>query len=160
VRLQSVWLGAAALTLVTAAAVAAPTEYELTWTVFARRADWRDHESRPVEAGEQSGRAVPRLVRVGPSVMRLEWQGPDGSGRGLIGPAGPVDFHFPSPLPINGPPPLPHMSGGTFEFSGDRERPETFTISYVEGFICRSTPTVCEGVAMWERRFEGRARRR
>ena len=36
----------------------------------------------------------------------------------------------------------------------------TFTVTYVEGFICRSTPAVCEGVAMWERRFEATARRR
>jgi hypothetical protein len=55
---------------------------------------------------------------------------------------------------------LPHLSGGTFEFSGDPERPESFTVSFVEGFICRSTPAVCDGVAMWERRFEGRGRRR
>ena len=41
----------------------------------------------------------------------------DGAGRGLIGPAGPTRFTFPSPLPISGPPPLPHLSGGTFEFA-------------------------------------------
>ena len=72
-----------------------------------------------------------RLVRVGPTVFRLEWQGPDGSGRGLIGPAGPVDFQFPSPLPISGPPALPHLSGGAFDFKGDPEQPESFTITYV-----------------------------
>jgi hypothetical protein len=78
----------------------------------------------------------------------------------VIGPAGPTGFTFPSPLPIKGPPPLPHLSGGAFEFEGDRDVPESFTVSYVEGFICRSTPRLCDGIAMWERRFEGRARRR
>jgi hypothetical protein len=155
-----VWLVAAALSLSAVAPAAPPLEYDLTWTAFARQAGWQDHDARPVAAGERSGTGVARLVRVGPTVLRLEWQGPEGNGRGLIGPAGPVDFQFPSPLPITGPPALPQLSGGAFEFSGDPERPETFTVSYVEGFICRSTPTVCDGVAMWERRFEASARRR
>src|SRR5262245_32203476 len=128
---------AVALALIVADAAAAPSEYELTWTVFARQASWRDHEPQPMAAGERSGVGIARLVRVGPTVLRLEWRGLDGNGRGLIGPAGPTAFTFPSPLEIHGPPPLPHLSGGVFEFSGDRERPETFTVSYVEGFICR-----------------------
>lgn len=154
------WLVVLALSLGLAAPAAAQSEYDLTWTAFARQARWLEDESRPVTAGERSGQAVARLVPVGPSVLRLEWQGPHGSGRGFIGPAGPTDFQFPSPLPISGPPPLPHLSGGAFEFRGDPDRPETFTVSYVEGFICRSTPVVCDGVAMWERRFEASARRR
>jgi hypothetical protein len=153
---MGVWLLAATL----AAAAAVAGEYELTWTSFARQAAWRDQDAQPVAAGEQSGQADARLVRVSPGVWRLEWRSADGEGRGLIGPAGPSDFHFPSPLPIAGPPALPHLSGGTFEFSGDPEHPDSFTVSYVEGFICRSTPAVCAGVAMWERRFEGRGRRR
>jgi hypothetical protein len=155
-----VWLLAAAALTLLAKPVAAQPQYDLTWTVFARKATWEDHESRPVAAGERKGQAVARLTRIGPAVMRLEWTGPEGSGRGLIGPAGPTSFRFPSPLPIDGPPPLPHLSGGTFEFAGNPDRPDAFTVTYVEGFICRSTPTVCGGVAMWERRFEGRARRR
>jgi hypothetical protein len=157
---MSVWLVAAALTLGLAEVAAFPFEYELTWTAFARQAGWRDQETQPVAAGERSGRAVARLVRVKPGVLRLEWHGPDGEGRGLIGPTGPTDFRFPSPLPITGPPALPSLSGGTFEYSGDPDRPDSFSVSYVEGFICRSTPAVCDGVAMWERRFEGRGRRR
>ena len=155
-----VWLTAAVLSLGLAAPVRAPVDYDLAWTASARQAGWRDEEARPVAAGERSGKGVAHLVRVGATVFRLEWQGPDGSGGGLIGPAGPVDFHFPSPLPIAGPPALPHLSGGAFDFQGDPEQPETFTVTYVEGFICRSTPAVCEGVAMWERRFEATARRR
>jgi hypothetical protein len=155
-----VWLVATALSLGLAAPATAPPEYDLTWTAFARETGWRDHDPGPVVAGERSGRGVARLVRVGPRVLRLEWQGPGGNGRGLIGPAGPTDFQFPSPLPIAGPPALPHLAGGAFEFSGNPEQPETFTVSYVEGFICRSTPVVCDGVAMWERRFEASARRR
>lgn len=154
-----VWLLAAALTLLAKTAVG-PPQYDMTWTAFARAATWQDHEARPVAAGERTGQAVATLVRVSPSVLRLEWRGPDGSGHGLIGPAGPTSFTFPSPLSITGPPPMPHLSGGTFEFDGDRERPRSFTVSYVEGFICRSTPAVCHGVAMWERRFEGRGRQR
>jgi hypothetical protein len=153
-----VWLLAAALTFL--ANSVAPGQYDLAWTAFARQATWQGYERRPVATAEQSGHAVARLVRIGPSVMRLEWGGPDGAGRGLIGPAGPTRFTFPSPLLITGPPPLPHLSGGTFEFAGDRDRPESFTVTYVEGFICRSQPGGCHGVAMWERRFEGRARRR
>jgi hypothetical protein len=154
-----VWLLAAALILLAKPSMG-PGEYDLAWTAFARQATWDGYDPRPVAAGERSGQAVARLVRMGPRVMRLEWTGPDGGGRGLIGPAGPTSFTFPSPLPITGPPPLPHLSGGTFEFAGAREHPESFTVSYVEGFICRSTPQVCEGVVMWERRFEGYARRR
>ena len=162
-----VWLLAAATVTVASTTWApvttsapAPLEYELSWTAFARQSSWRDHDVPPVAAGERSGRAIARLVRVSPGVLRLEWQGPDGGGRSLIGPAGPTNVEFPSPLPIAGPPAMPHLSGGTFEYSGHPERPDAFTMSYVEGFICRSTPAVCDGVAMWERRFEGRGRRR
>jgi hypothetical protein len=162
-----VWLPAAATVILALATSArftgstpAPLEYELTWTAFARQSSWRDHDIQPVAAGERSGRASARLVRVSPGVLRLEWHGPEGGGQGLIGPAGPTNVQFPSPLPITGPPAMPHLSGGTFEYSGDPERPDAFTISYVEGFICRSTPAVCDGVAMWERRFEARGRRR
>jgi hypothetical protein len=155
-----VWLVAAALALGPAASATDPAEYDLTWTAFARQSKWEGQDVRPAAAGERSGTGIARLVRVGPRVVRLEWRGSEGNGRGLIGPAGPTDFHFPSPLPIAGPPALPHLSGGTFEFTGDPERPEAFTVSYVEGFICRSTPGVCGGVAMWERRLEASARRR
>jgi hypothetical protein len=154
-----VGLLAAALTLL-AKGAAAPPEYDLTWTAFARQAVWEEREAKPVAAGQRSGQAVARLRRVGPRTLRLEWTGPEGSGRGLIGPTGPTRFTFPSPLPITGPPALPHLSGGDFEFDGDPEHPETFKVSYVEGFICRSPPRGCDGVAMWERRFEGRGRRR
>ena len=153
-------LAAALILLAIPVPAVGPPEYDLVWTVFARQAAWEGQDPRPVAAGERSGQAVARLIRVTPRVMRLEWNGPEGSGRGFIGRAGATSFTFPSPLPIAGPPPLPHLSGGTFEFEGDREHPESFTVSYVEGFICRSTPRVCDGVAMWERRFEGRARRR
>ncbi|HEX6211542.1 MAG TPA: hypothetical protein VF136_12240 [Methylomirabilota bacterium] len=155
-----VWLVAAGLALGLAAPAAGPPEYDLSWTASARQAGWQGEDARPVAAGERSGTAVARLVRVGPRVVRLEWQGPEGNGRGLLGPAGPSDFHFPSPLEITGPPALPHLSGGTFEFSGDPQQPDSFTVSYVEGFICRSTPAACDGVAMWERRLEASARRR
>lgn len=157
-----VWLLAVALSA-GAAAPAAPASdpaYDLVWTVFAREVRWQQGDSRPVMAGERSGHARARLTHVRPGVMRLEWRGEGGDGSGLIGPAGPTSFTFPSPLVIAGPPPLPHLSGGAFDFSGDPERPETFTVSYVEGFICRATPPVCAGVAMWERRFEARATRR
>lgn len=154
------WVVALALSLAAAtAAEAAGPEYDLTWTTFAREARWRNGEAQPVAAGERSGRAVARLTRVQPGVLRLDWSGEGGDGSGLIGPAGPTRFTFPSPLVIAGPPPLPHLSGGSFEFSGDPERPESFEVSYVEGFICRSTPAVCSGVQMWERRFDGRATR-
>jgi hypothetical protein len=154
------WLVATVLWLGLAGTARVPAEYDLTWTAFARQAGWEDQDTRPVAAGERSGTGVARLIRVDRTTMRLEWRGADGSGRGLIGPTGPISFQFPSPLPISGPPALPHLSGGAFEFTGDPESPEAFTISYVEGFICRSTPTVCAGVAMWERRFEATARRR
>ena len=155
------WLLAVALSAGAAAPAVPATDadYDLVWTAFAREVRWQQGDSRPVAAGERSGRARARLTRVRPGVLRLEWRGEGGDGSGLIGPAGPTSFTFPSPLVIAGPPPLPHLSGGAFDFSGDPERPETFTVSYVEGFICRATPPVCAGVAMWERRFEARATR-
>src|SRR5438309_1595839 len=155
-----VWLVAVALTLGAATPEPPGSDYDLVWTAFAREVRWQTGESQPVAAGERSGRARARLIRTRPGVLRLEWRGEGGDGSGLIGPAGPTSFTFPSPLVIAGPPPLPHLSGGAFEFSGEPERPETFTVSYVEGFICRETPAGCSGVAMWERRFDGRATRR
>ncbi|HEY2994792.1 MAG TPA: hypothetical protein VGM22_18420 [Methylomirabilota bacterium] len=153
-----VWLLAVALAAGTAPAAPA-SEYDLVWTAFAREVRYQRGESQPVAAGERSGRARARLISVRSGVLRLEWRGEGGDGSGLIGPAGPTSFSFPSPLVITGPPPLPHLSGGAFDFSGDPEHPETFTVSYVEGFICRATPPVCSGVAMWERRFDARATR-
>ena len=152
-----VWLIAVALS---AGATAPVSDYDLTWTAFAREVRWQQGESQPVAAGERSGQARARLTRVRPGVLRLEWRGEGGDGSGLIGPAGPTSFSFPSPLVLTGPPALPHLSGGAFDFSGDPERPETFTVSYVEGFICRATPPVCAGVAVWARRIEARATRR
>src|SRR5438093_4271255 len=154
-----VWLVAATLVLTATAAEAAALEYDLIWTTFARETRWAGDEKRPVAAGERSGRALARLTRIRPGVLRLEWRGEGGDGSGLIGPAGPTSFTFPSPLVIAGPPPVPHLTGGAFDFKGDPERPDAFTVSYVEGFICRATPPVCSGVAMWERRFDGRATR-
>src|SRR5215475_7755560 len=153
-----VWLLAVALAGAPPASPA--SDYDLVWTVFAREVRWQQGESQPAAAGERSGHARARLSRVRPGVLRLEWRGEDGDGSGLIGPAGPTSFTFPSPLVIAGPPALPHLSAGSFDFSGERERPDSFTVSYVEGFICRATPPVCAGVAMWERRFEARATRR
>ena len=155
-----VWLMAVALTLGPAPPASSATDYDLVWTAFAREARWQGGESQAVAAGERSGRARARLVPSRAGSLRLEWQGEGGDGHGLIGPGGPVSLTFPSPLVITGPPALPHLSGGTYQFSGERDRPESFTLSYVEGFICRTEPRVCEGVTMWERRFEGRATRR
>jgi hypothetical protein len=155
-----VWLFAAALALAATAAEASRVEYDLTWTAFAREARWKDGQPQPVAAGERSGRGVAWLTPAGPGILRLEWRGEGGDGSGLIGPAGPTSFTFPSPIVIAGPPPLPHLSGGDFDFSGDPAQPQTFTVSYVEGFICRASPKICAGVAMWERRFDGRATRR
>ena len=153
-----VWLVAVALA---GAAPAAPaSDYDFVWTVFAREVRWEHGDQQLVAAGERSGHARARLSRVRPGVLRLEWRGEGGDGSGLIGPAGPTSFTFPSPLVIAGPPALPHLSGGAFDWSGERERPDSFTVSYVEGFICRAAPAVCAGVAMWERRFEARATRR
>jgi hypothetical protein len=155
------WVVAAALWVGLAApAGPSPLQYDLAWTVFARQGGWQGPDPVPILAGERSGTGVARLLRVSPTVLRLEWQGADGDGRGLIGPTGPTSFEFPSPLPPAGPPPLPHLSGGEYQFTGDRDRPATFTVVYVEGFICRSTPTACDGVSMWERRLEATARRR
>jgi len=154
-----VWLVAVALTLGAATPETPGSDYDLVWTAFAREVRWKTGESQPVAAGERSGRARARLTRTRPGVLRLEWQGEGGDGPGLIRPAGPTSFTFPSPLVIAGPPPVPHLSGGAFDFKGDPERPDAFTVSYVEGFICRATPPVCSGVAMWERRFDGRATR-
>jgi hypothetical protein len=156
-----VWLLALALSAgATAPATASEPDYDFTWTAFAREVRSPQGETQPVAAGERSGRARARLTRLRPGVLRLEWRGDGGDGSGLIGPAGPTSFTFPSPLVIAGPPPLPHLSGGVFDFSGDHDRPDAFTLSYVEGFICRSAPATCAGVSMWERRFEARATRR
>ena len=155
-----VWVAAAALWVGLAAPGPSPVQYDLSWTVFVRQAGWQGQDALPILAGERSGTGVARLLRVSPTVLRLEWRGSDGDGRGLIGPAGPTSFEFPSPVPLTVPPPLPHLSGGEYQFTGDPDRPATFTVTYVEGFICRSTPAVCDGVAMWERRLQATARRR
>src|SRR5262250_563565 len=130
-----VWLFAVALALGPAGPASAAFDYDLVWTTFAREVRWEQGDKQPVAAGERSGRALARLIHVRPGVMRLEWRGDGGDGSGLIGPSGPTSFSFPSPLVLTGPPPLPHLSGGAFDFSGDPERPATFTVSYVEGFI-------------------------
>ena len=138
----------------------APGDFELEWTSFARVARW-EGEQVVTAGGEMSGRGVARLVATNTrSVVRLVYTGKDGTGSGLIGPNGPMAFEFPTAVTVGTPPAVPHLSGGTFEVSGDPRRPDGFVVSYVEGFICRATPAACGGVSMWERRFEGRARKR
>jgi len=136
-----VWLVAATLVLTATAAEAAALEYDLIWTTFARETRWAGDEKRPVAAGERSGRALARLTRIRPGVLRLEWRGEGGDGSGLIGPAGPTSFTFPSPIVIAGPPPLPHLSGGAFEFSGEPERAtrREGPLAYSRGLSMRST---------------------
>lgn len=135
--------------------------YDLNWTSFARVGRFDAGEMR-TNTGVLDGRAVARLQPSPDSaaVLRLEFEGPDGRGSGYVGLAGPMAFEFPTGIVVGTPPAVPHLSGGTFEFTGDRDRPRGFVVSYVEGFICRTEPQACGGVAMWERRFEGRATRR
>ncbi len=153
------------LALALAATTLAPGEpipvYELNWTSFARIGRFDAGEMR-TNTGVLDGRAVARLEPSpdSPAVMRLEFEGPDGRGGGYVGLAGPMAFEFPTRIAVGTPPAAPHLSGGTFEFTGERGRPRGFVVSYVEGFICRTEPKACGGVAMWERRFEGRAVRR
>ena len=153
------------LALALAATTLAPGEpvpvYDLNWTSFARIGRFDAGEIR-TDTGTLDGRAVARLEPSpdSPAVMRLEFEGPDGRGGGYVGLAGPMAFDFPTRIAVGTPAAAPHLSGGTFEFTGDRARPRGFVVSYVEGFICRTEPTACGGVAMWERRFEGRAVRR
>ncbi len=137
---------------------AAPVEYEMAWTVSARLTVWKGGETVTTREA-LSGRATARLLTVAPAVLKLEFGGPEGGGEGYIGPAGPTALVFPSPLTVPVPPPLPHLTGGSFELRGTANRPEGFRLDYVEGFICRATPRVCGGVAMWEQRFEARAQR-
>lgn len=137
------------------------TVYDLDWTSVARVGRFDAGEMR-TNTGVLDGRAVARL-RPSPdsaAVLRLEFAGPDGRGGGYVGLAGPMAFEFPTRIAVGTPPAAPHLSGGTFEFTGDRDRPRGFVVSYVEGFICRTEPQACGGIAMWERRFEGRAVRR
>src|SRR5690349_23941077 len=108
----SVWLFAVALWAGAAPPPAPPADYDLVWTAFAREVRWQQGDSQPMAAGERSGRARARLTHLRPGVMRLEFRGEGGDGSGLIGPAGPTSFTFPSPIVIAGPPPLPHLSGG------------------------------------------------
>src|SRR5215470_6769560 len=128
-----VWLLAVALSAgaTAPAAPASEPDYDFNWTASAREVRWQQGAAQPVAAGERSGRARARLTRLRPGVLRLEWRGEGGDGSGLIGPAGPTSFTFPSPLVITGPPPLPHLSGGSWDVSGDPDRPEAFTVSYV-----------------------------
>lgn len=135
--------------------------YDLNWTSFARVGRFDAGEVR-TDTGVLDGRALARLQPSPDSaaVLRLEFEGADGRGGGYVGLAGPMAFEFPTRIAVGTPPAVPHLSGGTFEFTGERDRPRGFVVSYVEGFICRTGPESCGGIAMWERRFEGRAVRR
>jgi hypothetical protein len=149
-----------AVALAVAPAAAGPGVFDLEWTSFARAGRWEGAEV-VTTGGELSGRATARLAPTGtPSLIRLVFSGESGHGDGLIGPNGPTSFTFPTAVPVGTPPAPPHLTGGTFEVRGDPKRPEGFVVSFVEGFICRATPRACGGVSMWERRFDGRARRR
>ncbi|HXH83332.1 MAG TPA: hypothetical protein VNN07_10420 [Candidatus Tectomicrobia bacterium] len=132
--------------------------YDIDWTVSARLTRWHDGQTVTTTA-ERRGRGVARLVRVAPEVLRIDFSGEDGEGQGYVGPAGPTAFVFPPAMPLPGPPALPHLTGGSFELLGPPDHPSGFRVDYVEGFICRATPAVCGGVAMWEQHFAARAAR-
>jgi len=134
--------------------------WDFEWTSFARTAHWQGDQVVTSD-GERTGRGVARVVATEtPTVLRLTFTSESGAGSGLIGPEGPMAFEFPTAVQVGSPPSVPHLTGGSLEPQGDPKRPNGFVVSYVEGFICRSTPAACGGVSMWERRFEGRARRR
>src|ERR1043166_9621049 len=97
-----IWLLAVALSAGTAApaAPASDPDYDLVWTAFAREVRWQQGDSRPVAAGRRSGPGRGRLTPARPGVLRLEWRGEGGDSSRLIGPAGPTNFTFPSPLVI------------------------------------------------------------
>jgi hypothetical protein len=133
--------------------------YRFDWESFARISRWEGADV-VTSSGSLAGTASARLVPLGPGAYRLEFQGPNGEGNGLIGPAGPSAFYFPTAVEVGIPPAPPHLSGGTFEVDGDPERPEGFEVRFVEGFICHAAlPATCGNVAGWERSFIGRGRR-
>ena len=146
--------------LLAAASAGAASEvvYSLDWESFARMSRW-DGSEVITDSGSLAGSGSARLIPIGPGAFRLEFQGPDGEGNGLIGPAGPSAFYFPTAVEVGIPPAPPHLSGGTFKADGDPARPEGFEVHFVEGFICHARPQTCNNVAGWERSFVGRARR-
>jgi hypothetical protein len=146
--------------LLAAASAGAASEavYHFDWESFARLSRW-DGADVVSDTGSLAGTGRARLIPIGPGAFRLEFQGPDGEGAGLIGPVGASAFSFPTAVEVGMPPAPPHLSAGTFEVSGDPERPDGFEVHFVEGFICHARPQTCNNVAGWERSFVGRARR-
>jgi hypothetical protein len=146
--------------LLAAASVGAASDavYRFDWQSFARLSRW-DGVEVVTESGSRAGTGSARLIPIGPGAFRLEFQGPEGEGSGLIGPAGPSAFYFPTAVEVGIPPAPPHLSGGSFTADGDPDHPDGFELHFVEGFICHAHPKTCNNVVGWERSFTGRARR-
>src|SRR5947207_1102388 len=109
---MTAWLLAVAVVVTPGARVGAV--FDLAWTSFARVAP-RQGEQVVTSGGELAGRGTGRFVATGtPSVLRLAFSRESGAGAGLIGPDGPMAFEFPTAVRVGIPPPVPHLSGGTF----------------------------------------------
>jgi hypothetical protein len=130
--------------------------YRLDWRSYARVSRW-DGSEVVTRSGTLAGTGTARLIPIGSDGFRLEFSGPQGAGNGLIGPAGPSAFYFPTAVEVGIPPAPPHLSGGTFQADGDPRYPDGFEVHFVDGFICHAHPTTCENVVGWERAFTGRA---
>ena len=140
------------------AASAADLVYELEWRVVASVSRVERGALRTVH-GELTGVAELVLLPEQHGVLMLEWRGPEGNGSAMIGPGGPEHVTFPVPAEVGFPPAPPFRGGGTYTFQGDRDEPDAFRLTWVEGFHCRTAPAACDNITAWERGFAGTARR-
>ena len=148
---------ALAVSIATAAS-AADLVYELEWRVVASVSRMERGALRTVH-GELTGVAQLVLLPEQHGVLMLEWRGPEGNGSAMIGPGGPEHVTFPVPAEVGFPPAPPFRGGGTYTFQGDRDEPDAFRLTWVEGFHCRTAPAACDNITAWERGFAGTARR-
>jgi len=139
-------------------ASAADLVYDFEWQVAASVSRLEGREVKTTE-GRLAGTARLVLRDEGERILSFEWQGEDATGSALIGPYGPEHVTFPIPSDIGFPPAPPYRGAGRYTFQGERERPDAFSITWVEAFYCRTAPAACDNVTAWERSFAGRARR-
>jgi hypothetical protein len=144
--------------------------YDFEWSSFSSLTRWTARSDgvfdEVVIRGERFGRGIFRLTpdRRAGMWLAFSFAGEGGTGQGTIsrlpGPNVDPNISFPIAVPVGQPAANRQLTAGVFQPNGDPDRPDSFELSYSEGFICHSTPAVCSYVKTWERSLRGHGTQR
>ena len=134
------------------------TLYDFEWRSAAMVSRYEGGDTVTTRA-EIVGHGRLRLTALRDGRLHFAFWSPEGNGEGdIVGDR--VEWAaFPTPLDVGTPAAPPHLTIGTFKPVGDPRHPHSFELTWAEGFICRTSPSVCGNVTAWARELTSHATR-